>query len=386
MNVFEKTNNCIMSTYKRFNVAFEKGSGVYLFDSNGNRYLDFLAGIAVNVLGHSHPVVIKAIEEQSKKLLHVSNLYYIEEQAELACYLTKISCADKVFFCNSGAEANEAAIKLARLYKKDNRYKIVSMKDSFHGRTMATLSATGQTKYHSGFEPMLDGFSYAEFNNFDDFKSRVDDKTCAVIVEFVQGEGGINVADRVYIEKVYDYCKSKDILFIADEVQTGIGRTGSFFSYEQFGIEPDIITLSKALGGGIPIGAMLAKDEVAQYFTFGTHGSTFGGNPFASYVSYNVIKYINESGLLDRVNELGDYFFERLSDIADKNGLSAQGIGLILGLKMNNGKEADSLIKKLLEKRVLVGKAGDSTVRFEPPLIVEKEHIDEFLSVLESVI
>jgi acetylornithine/N-succinyldiaminopimelate aminotransferase len=388
MDVFKKTSQCIIGTYKRFEVAFDKGEGIYLYDTKKDRYLDFLAGIAVNALGHSHKIIQDAIVEQSQKLIHVSNLYHIKEQAELACYLSDISVLDKAFFCNSGAEANEAAIKLARLYGKGERYKIISMKNSFHGRTMSTLSATGQIKYHKGFEPMLGGFDFAEFNDFNDAKDKIDEKTCAVMVEFVQGEGGINVAERVYIDKLYDYCKSKDILFIADEIQTGIGRTGRFFSYEHYGVEPDIVTLSKALGGGIPIGAMLAKDDVAQYFTFGTHGSTFGGSPLASYVSLQVVKYINESGLMASVENLGDYLIEKLNEIAAKSNMiiGISGLGLMVGIKMKDAQSADELVIKMLDNRVLVGKAGDATVRIEPPLIVEKKHIDEFLSILESLV
>ncbi len=389
MNLFEKTKHCVMDTYKRFEVSFVRGEGVYLYDEKNNRYLDFLSGIAVNVLGHAHPVITKAIKEQADKLLHVSNLYHIKEQTELACWLTENSVLDKVFFCNSGAEANEAAIKLARLYgNKKGKNKIITMLDSFHGRTIATLSATGQTKYQQGFEPMLDGFDYVEFNDFERLKSKLDDTVCAVIIECIQGEGGINVADKIYIEKVYDYCTSKDILFIADEVQTGIGRSGKFFAYEHYSIEPDIMTLSKALGGGIPIGAMLAKDSVAEHFTYGTHGSTFGGSPFASSVSLAVVKYVKESGLMDSVVELGDYFVDKLNDIAISSDMviGVSGFGYIIGLHTKDSETADEIVKRMLEKRVLVGKAGGSTVRFEPPLIAKKEHIDQCLDVLDSII
>ncbi len=385
MDVFDKTHKFIMNTYKRFNVVFERGNGMYLFDKEGNRYLDFLAGIAVNALGHTHSVVKNAIKYQSEKLIHTSNLYYIKEQADLAEYLVEHSVLDKAFFCNSGAEANEAAIKLARLYGKGDRYKIISMKNSFHGRTLATLSATGQTKYQKGFEPMMPGFEYAEFNNFEDLKSKVDDKTCGVFVEFIQGEGGINAATREYIEKTYDFCKSRDVLFIADEIQTGMGRTGKLFAYEHYGVEPDIVTMAKALCGGLPMGAVLAKDNVAQYFTFGTHGSTFGGSPLVSYVSLQVLKYIVESGLMHSVSSVGDYFIDGLNSIAKvkESVLKADGMGLIVGLHMKDKETAEGLVTKALDERILIGKAGESTIRFEPPLIVKKEHVDKVLEFLD---
>lgn len=385
MDVFDKTHKFVMNTYKRFNVAFERGDGMYLFDREGNRYLDFLAGIAVNALGHTHRVVKDAIRHQSEKLIHTSNLYYIKEQADLAEYLVKHSVLDKAFFCNSGAEANEAAIKLARLCGGNDKYKIISMRNSFHGRTLATLSATGQVKYQKGFEPMVPGFEYAEFNNFEDLKSKIDDKTCGVFVEFIQGEGGINAATREYIEKTYDFCKSRDVLFIADEIQTGMGRTGSLFAYEHYGIEPDIVTMAKALCGGLPMGALLAKEDVAQYFTFGTHGSTFGGSPFVSYVSLQVLKYIVESGLMDSVKNVGNYFIDRLNSIAkEKNSvLKADGTGLIVGLHMKDRETADNLVTKALNEKILIGKAGESTIRFEPPLIVERKHVDTVIEFLD---
>ncbi len=386
MDVFEKTDKFIMGTYKRFPVFFTKGEGVYLFDDKNNRYLDFLAGIAVNILGHSHKVITQAIEKQSKKLIHVSNLYYIKEQADLACLLVENSCCDKVFFSNSGAEANETAIKLARLYGKKERYKIITMKNSFHGRTITTLSATGQTKYQEGFEPMTPGFSYAQFNDFKDLKRQIDDETCAVIVEFIQGEGGINTANPQYISDIYKLCKEKGILFIADEIQTGMGRTGKLFAYEHYGVEPDIITMAKALGGGLPIGATLAKEEIAKVFTYGTHGSTFGGSPFVSYVAFNVLKYVLEEGLAKKAEEKGNYLIKNLKSLIKnkKDVAGIDGFGLIIGLHTKSGEYANELVLKALENKILIGKAGDCSIRFEPPLIVEKEHIDTVLEFLDK--
>ncbi len=386
MDVFEKTHKFIMNTYKRFPVSFTRGEGVYLIDEKGGKYLDFLGGIAVNILGHSHRIVKEAIEYQSDKLIHVSNLYYIKEQADLAELLIQNSCAEKAFFCNSGAEANEAAIKLARLYGKGKRYKIITMENSFHGRTITTLSATGQTKYQQGFEPMTPGFVYAKFNDFDDLKRKADGTTCAVMLEFIQGEGGINTATSEYIKSVYDFCKDNDMLFIADEIQTGMGRTGKLFAYEHYGIEPDIITMAKALGGGLPIGATLAKEDVAKLFTYSTHGSTFGGGPFVSYVSFNVLKYVLNQDLISKTRKSGEYFVEKLKKVVrEKNRIvGVDGMGLILGLHTKDGKYATDVVNKALENNILIGKAGESSIRFEPPLIVEKEHIDTVIDFLDK--
>ncbi|WP_025270613.1 aspartate aminotransferase family protein [Hippea sp. KM1] len=376
-DIFFKSDRYIIGNYKRFKVAFERGEGVYLYDYNGRAYLDFLAGIAVNVLGHSHRVVVDAIKKQAEKLIHVSNLYYIKEQADLAELLVKNSCCHKVFFCNSGAEANEAAIKLARLFD-EGRYKIVSMENSFHGRTLAALAATGQTKYQKGFDPLPEGFVYARFNDYSDFLKKVDSKTAAVFVEFIQGEGGINVADKGYIKNVFEYCKDNNILFIADEIQTGIGRTGKLFAYEHYGIEPDIITLAKGLGGGLPIGALLAKEDVADRFGYGTHGSTFGGNPLVSYVSKSVVSFVIENGLIDRARRLGNYMMERLDEVLQNNPQyrGVNGLGLMVGVVFGESDYADSVVRRALENGILIGKAGERTVRLEPPLIVKEEHID----------
>ncbi len=383
MDAIHKIDKFTMNTYKRFKVIFVKGNGMYLFDTDGNRYLDFLAGVAVNALGHLHPVMVDTIKRQSEKLIHISNLYYSNEQANLSEYLIKNSVFDRVFFSNSGAESNETAIKLARIWGSNKgKYKIVSMQHSFHGRTMFALSATAQKQYQKGFGPIPGGFAYAKFNDFDDLKEKVDDKTCAVMFEFIQGEGGINVADYDYVKKARNYCFDKNILFVADEVQTGMGRTGKLFAYQHYDVEPDIATLSKALGGGIPIAATLAKEDAAKHFTYGSHGSTFGGSPFASAVSLSVIKFINESGLLSHVKDMGNYLIKKLDEIASKKSSVdfISGMGLIVGVHMKNSKAAEEMIKKAFEHRILLGKAGDRTIRIEPPLIVEKEHINELLS------
>ena len=379
--VFEKSDKFVMKTYKRFRVAFERGEGVYLYSLDGRRYLDFLAGIAVNTLGHSHEVVIRALGEQAGKLIHVSNLYYIKEQAELAQLLVENSCCDRVFFSNSGAEANETAIKIARKWGNPDRFKILSFNNSFHGRTIATLALTGQRKYQKGFEPFPEGFEYVNFNDFEDFKVKVDRKTVAVFVEFVQGEGGINVADREFIKSVYDYCKENGILFIADEIQTGIGRTGKLFAYEHYGVEPDIITLAKGIASGLPMGATLAKGEVAEALGFGDHGSTFGGNPLVSRVALDVLSFVIKEGLIEHAELLGDYLLKGLREVAKEKDdiVRVDGLGLMVGVEFCDKQRADDVVKKAFENNLLLGKAGEKTVRLEPPLIVEKAHIDMVL-------
>ncbi len=379
--VFEKSDAFVMKTYKRFRVAFEYGKGVYLYSLDGKQYLDFLAGIAVNTLGHSHEVVVQALQEQAEKLIHVSNLYYIKEQAEFAQLLVENSCCDKVFFSNSGAEANETAIKIARKWGNPEKFKILSFNNSFHGRTIATLALTGQKKYQKGFEPFPDGFEYVNFNDFSDFKSKVDEKTVAVFVEFVQGEGGINVADREFIKSVYDYCKDNGMLFIADEIQTGIGRTGKLFAYEHYSIEPDIITLAKGIASGFPMGATLAKGDVAGALGFGDHGSTFGGNPLACRVAFGVLGYVLKRGLVEHAALLGDYLLKGLGEIAEEKDdiVRVDGLGLMVGVEFSDRKKAEDIVKKAFEHYILLGKAGEKTVRLEPPLIVEKPHIDKVL-------
>ncbi len=378
-SIFKKSDTYTINTYKRFKVAFKRGEGMYLYSYDGKEYLDFLAGIAVNILGHSHEVVVNAVKEQAEKLLHVSNLYYIKEQADFAELLVKHSCCDRAFFCNSGAEANETALKIARKWGIDKgKYKILSFKNSFHGRTIATLALTGQTKYQEGFGPFPDGFDYVEFNSFEDFKNKVDDKTVGIFVEFVQGEGGINVADKGFIEDVYRFCKDNNMLFIADEIQSGMGRTGKLFAYELYDVEPDIITLAKGIAAGLPMGVVLVKDDVASVMGFGSHGSTFGGNPFVSFVAYRVLDFVLNSGLIENAKQMGEYLLNRLKEAAEDSDKveNVEGLGLMVGVKFKDKGMVDDIVNKAFESGILVGKAGERTVRLEPPLIVEKSHID----------
>lgn len=385
MNIFEQSDKYTANTYKRAKVCFDYGKGMYLYDENGNAYLDFLAGIAVNILGHSHEIVSNALCEQAKKLIHVSNLYYIKEQAQTAQILVEHSCADKVFFCNSGAEANEAAIKLARLYGK-NRKNILTFEHSFHGRTITTLAATGQKKYQEGFEPLTQGFIYAKYNDINDFYSKINKDVCAVMIEFIQGEGGINQAQKEFVSQIVSYCQKNDVLLIDDEIQTGMGRTSKFFAYELYECKPDIITMAKGLAAGVPIGAMLAKDYVASIFTPGSHGSTFGGNPLATKVASEVLNFIFSNNILSHVKQMGEYIIDQLSRLQSRKNTikSVKGVGLIVGIAID--KPCDEIVEKALESKILIGKAGSDTLRFEPPLIVEKEDIDKLIEFLDSTL
>ena len=331
----------IMNTYKRFPIVLMKGSGAKVWDVNGKEYLDFVAGIAVCNLGHSHPQVIAAVKEQLEKLTHVSNLYYTEPQAQLAQLLVDNSFADKVFFCNSGAEANEAAIKLARKYAHENmgpdKFELITMKDSFHGRTMATITATGQEKFQFGFTPLLEGFTYVPFNDLQALEAAISNKTCGIMVEPIQGEGGVNIPDDNYLARVREICDRHGILLIVDEVQTGMGRTGKLFAYEHSGIKPDIMTLAKALGNGFPVGAMLATDKIAKAFVPGNHASTFGGNPLAMAAANATVKTMLQEDILEHCRKMGDYFLLQLKNLQQKHKIikEVRGKGLMLAAELN---------------------------------------------------
>jgi len=387
MNTADKV---IAKTYKRFPIVITKGKGCSLWDTEGKKYIDFVSGIAVCNLGHSHPKISEALSKQADILLHVSNLYYTEAQVELACKLTENSFADRVFFCNSGAEANEAAIKLARKYFKDKgekeRYRIVTMEKSFHGRTMATLSATGQDKIRKGFEPILEGFDYIPFNDIDALQKSIGSSTCAVLLEPIQGEGGVRCPDPDYLKAVRRLCDETEVLLIFDEIQTGMGRTGKFFAYEHFGIEPDIMTLAKALANGLPIGAMLAREEIAEAFGQGTHASTFGGTPIITAASIQVVKVLLEENLIHHCAKMGAYFKEKLSGLKAKHEsiVDVRGMGLLLGMKLKI--EGDTIVNSCMEKGFLINCIQGNILRFIPPLIVEKEEIDALVVCLDEIL
>jgi predicted acetylornithine/succinylornithine family transaminase len=379
----------IMQTYKRFPIVLVKGQGQKVWDANGKEYLDFVAGIAVCNLGHSHPGVIAALKIQLDQLTHVSNLYYTEPQAQLAKLLVANSFADKVFFCNSGAEANEAAIKLARKYAHENlgddKFELITMKDSFHGRTMATITATGQEKFQFGFTPLLEGFTYVPFSDLNALKKAINKKTCGVMVEPIQGEGGVNIPDDKYLQGVRSICDQHNILLIIDEVQTGIGRTGKMFAYEHAGIEPDIMTLAKALGNGFPVGAMLAKDKIAQSFTPGNHGSTFGGNPLAMSAALATLQIMLEENILENTRKVGEYFLAQLKKLKDKHKVikEVRGKGLMLAASLE--VEAADIVQKCMQKGMLINSAGGKTLRFVPPLIINNKDVDQAISILDEV-
>jgi acetylornithine/N-succinyldiaminopimelate aminotransferase len=381
--------NCYMNVFgERINVKFEYGKGIFLYDASGKEYMDLLGGIAVNVLGHAHPALVGAICAQAGKIIHTSSLYYIEPQAKLAKLLCSFSCADRVFFCNSGAEANEGAIKLTRAHfkkiGKPDRYEIITLKDSFHGRTMATLSATGQDKFHKKFLPLNDGFRYVEKDSIEDLKNTVTDKTCAVMLELVQGESGIRPLDKKYVQEVKDLCEEKGLLLIFDEIQTGMGRTGTMFGYQRYGVEPDIFTLAKALGGGVPIGALLAKGFVAEAFEPGDHGSTFGGNYLACAAGISVMETIISEGLLDNCKDVGCYAMPQLRTVSGRIG-DVRGMGLMIGIEFTDRIAAD-IKNRLLDKGYLVGSVGQKIIRIMPPLIIQKKHIDSFVSALRQTL
>ena len=379
----------LMQTYARQPISIVRGRGAKVYDMEGREYIDFVGGIAVNILGHGHPDLVQAIQRQAAQLIHVSNLYYTEPQVRLAQMLVDHSCADRVFFCNSGAEANEAAIKLARRYGHEkhgaNRFEIITMKNSFHGRTMATLTATGQEKVQKGFEPLVPGFVYAPFNDFSAIESLVTDKTTAIMLEPIQGEGGVQVADQAYLKNLRELCTQKDILLIFDEVQTGMGRTGTLFAYEQLGVEPDIMTLAKGLGGGMPIGACLAKDAVAAVFTAGTHASTFGGNPLACAAGLAVCRILIEGRVLEQARRMGDYLAKGLADFKDRHRAvrDVRGLGLLQGLEVEI--DAKAVVADCLTRGVLVNATSERVLRFVPPLIITQAEIDRVLEVLSSI-
>ena len=379
----------IMQTYKRFPIVLVKGQGQKVWDINGKEYLDFVAGIAVCNLGHSHPGVIDALKKQLEDLTHVSNLYYIEPQARLAKLLVDNSFADKVFFCNSGAEANEAAIKLARKYAHENlgddKFELITMKDSFHGRTMATITATGQEKFQFGFTPLLEGFTYVPFNDLNALEKAINKKTCGVMVEPIQGEGGVNIPDARYLKEVRSLCDEHKILLIVDEVQTGIGRTGKLFAYEHAGIEPDIMTLAKALGNGFPVGAMLATDKIAESFAPGNHASTFGGNPLAMAAALATLEIMLQESILDNCRKTGDYFLKELKKLEKKHALinNVRGKGLMLAVTLN--MEAAEIVRECMQKGLLINSTGGKTLRFVPPLIITNKDVDQAVDILNEV-
>jgi acetylornithine aminotransferase len=365
------------------------GKGCTLYDNTGKAYADFVAGIAVCNLGHAHPGIAKVLAGQAERLVHVSNLYYTEPQITLAEWLVEHSFADKVFFCNSGAEANEAAIKLVRKYHKDKdapeRFRIITMEGSFHGRTMATLSATGQEKIRKNFEPLVEGFDTVPFNDVEAVKNAITPETGAVMLEPIQGEGGVQYPAPGYLEKLRKLCDEQGLLLVFDEVQTGMGRTGKLFGYEHFDITPDIMTLAKALANGLPMGAMLAKEDVAASFTPGSHASTFGGTPLVASAAVATVKTLVEEGVIKNCERVGGYFKERLLELKGKYAFiqEVRGIGLLLGLDLS--RDGTSIVKKCMDKGFLINCTQEHILRFIPPLVVQEREVDALIACLDTI-
>src|SRR6266550_8282649 len=389
-DVAKLTDKYVAQTYARYPIALVRGKGARVWDADGKEYLDFLAGIAVNGLGHCHPAVVRAIQQQSRKLLHVSNLYHILPQSELARELCRHSFADRVFFCNSGAEANEAAIKLARRYggeHSNGKYEILSTHNSFHGRTLATLTATGQEKVRAGYDPLPAGFRQIPFNDLRAAEEAIDtQKTVAILVEPIQAEGGVIVATEIYMLGLRELCDQRGLLLIFDEVQTGMGRTGKLFGYEHFGVTPDIMTLAKALGGGLPLGAMLAREEVAQSFVPGSHASTFGGNPVSCAAGAAVMAALLRNGVLKNCVQMGKYLVKGLEALKKRFSFMREirGKGLLIGVELtiDGSKIADAC----MQEGLLINCTASKVLRFAPPLTITKREIDRGLAILETVL
>ena len=372
--------------YARLPIKFVRGEGVYLYDTEGNEYIDLISGIGVNSLGYNHPKLTKAICDQARELIHISNLFEVPYQEELAGELVVSSYGEgrgKVFFANSGAEANEALIKLIRKYWRDlgkDRYEIITFRGSFHGRTYGSLSATGQPKLHEGFEPMLEGFKYAEFNDLDSVKNLINDKTAAVLLEVIQGEGGVNPAEVDFVKGLYELTREAGILLAIDEVQTGNGRTGKFWGFQHYGVEPDLFSTAKGLGGGIPVGALVAKNEIAEHLTPGSHGSTFGGNPLAMRAGLVVFEEL-KSGLLENVTRVGEYFKKQLENLGVGR---VKGKGLMLGLEID--KPCKELVLKGLQMGLVFNCTAQRVLRFLPPLVITEHEIDLAMERLEKLL
>jgi len=381
----ELEKKCFMSTVDRLPITLVRGQGARVWDEGGREYLDFVGGWAVNSLGHCHPVVVDAVVEQAHLLIQTSNQFYTIPQVRLAELLLQNSCLDKVFFCNSGAEANEGAVKLARRYGKrylNGAYEVITTMGSFHGRTLAMVAASGQSKFQQPYLPLPAGFINVEYNSIEAIKAATTNQTCAVMLEPVQGEGGVNLPSHDYLTAVRAWCDQMGILLILDEIQTGIGRTGTLFAYEQYGIEPDIMTLAKGLASGIPIGAILAKDR-ASVFTPGEHGSTFGGNPLACAAGYATLKFIIDNDIAGNANRVGQYLTTGLEGLRQKFQFitEVRGRGLLVAMEFN-GDIAQSLVMACLERSLLVNRVKPNAVRFMPPLIIGNEEVDEALGIL----
>lgn len=378
----------LMHTYGRFPAALDHGKGATLWDTDGKKYIDLTSGIGVSSLGHDNEALVSALNEQAHKLLHASNLYLTEPMVQVAKELVTSCGMGKIFFSNSGAEANEGMIKLARKYSYDKygegRNKIITLKQSFHGRTVTTLKATGQEKFHQYFYPFTEGFDYAAANDIEELKDKADDSVCAVMIELIQGEGGVLPLDKEYVQQAAEFCRAKDILFLIDEVQTGIGRTGSLFCYEQYGVKPDVVSMAKGLGGGVPVGAVMASEICADVLGAGTHGTTFGGNPFCCAAARTVLSVVNKPEFLKEVQRKGEYLKNAILAIGSDKIKTVRGMGLMLGIVVDKESRA-GMVNRLLEKGVLALTAGEETIRLLPPLVISYEEMDSAVAVMKEV-
>ncbi len=390
--IFAEDQQSYLPVFNRYKIVLDHGEGAEVWDINGKKYLDFLGGIAVNVLGHNHKALVQAVQEQAGKLIHCSNLYYTKPQADAAAKLVKLSGLDKAFFANSGAEANEGAIKIARKYGysiNPEKTEIISAWDSFHGRTLATLTATGQTHYHEGLGPLPAGFTYVHYNDIAELESKISDKTAAVMLETIQGEGGVHTPNADYLKQVRKLCDKHGALLILDEIQAGIGRSGKFFAYENYGIKPDIVTLAKGLAGGVPIGAFIVTDKVAAAFKPGDHGTTFGGNPLACAAANVVLDTVPKDEFLKNIQAVGKYFKDKLQELAKKYPkfiVDVRGEGLILGAELAGAEHGRDIVNDCLAKGLIINCTAGKVLRFIPPLIITTAQIDEAFAVMDEVI
>jgi acetylornithine aminotransferase/acetylornithine/N-succinyldiaminopimelate aminotransferase len=392
-SVIRSEEKLLLPTYDRHKIMFERGRGVYLWDSRGNRYLDFLSGIGVNALGHAHPAIQATLKRQAGRLIHVSNLFFHEYQAELAKKLTEISGMDRAFFCNSGTEAWEGALKLARIYARTRitnghrpKWRILALDNSFHGRTFGSLATTGQAKYRDPFVPLLPGVGFVRFNDVEDLKHQFDAGVCAICIETIQGEGGICPVSPEFLQLARQLTESSDALLILDEIQCGLGRTGRYFAYQHYGIRPGIVTIAKPLAAGLPLGAILTTNRVASSMHPGMHGTTFGGGPLACAVAIEFLRVLEE--LLDHVREIGSYFQGQLAALKVRQDCirEVRGMGLMLAMELDSADTAKAVVSNLLAKRILINRTHETVLRFLPPYIIQKKHVDEVIRALDSAL
>ncbi len=385
----------LLTTYERNPILFVRGEGVHLIDENGNRYLDLLSGIGVNALGYSHPAIENAIAEQSKKLIHISNLFFHEGQAELALRLTEASGMDRAFFSNSGTEAWEAALKLARAYagvkRSEGKHlgtKFLALDQSFHGRTMGSVATTSKEKYREPFAPVMPDVEFVRFNDVEDLKAKFSNEVCAVLVEAIQGEGGIRPVSQEFLNAARKLTESTGALLIVDEIQAGLGRTGKWFAYQHYGVKPDVTTLAKPIAGGLPLGVMLCTEEAARAIHPGMHGTTFGGGPLACAVAIAVFDTIEKEHLLDHINEVGSYFHQKLDQLKQKHSAitEVRGLGLMLAAEVDSVELAKTVLAEMLKRRILINRTSETVLRFLPPYILGKEHVDEAIAALDTIL